>query len=213
MKVTSSFNNYLIIDDFFEIDEQKKIWLELDFLTKEEIMLSPEKSNSARDPSTNVPLKKNSVIFLDDIYQERKTSNILNSFEKLYSEEVNDIIDDLPNEFKYFKFVGHDRTFISYYEDSDYYKPHVDHAVLTCLYWCNKTPQSFEGGDLILGDDRTEIKYKNNRLVIFPSHKIHSVDPIKMTQNTNQYSGFGRYTITKFLFVTPKSNVFVPPKQ
>jgi hypothetical protein len=213
MKVTSSFNSYLIIDDFFTEDEIKNIWLELDFLTKKEIMLSPEQSNSARDPLTKIPLKKNNVIFLDDIYQKREISNILNNFEKIYSEEVADIIDDLPNEFRYFKFVGHDRTFISYYEDSDYYKPHIDHAILTCLYWCNKNPQSFEGGNLILGDERTEIKYQNNRLVIFPSHNIHSVDPIKMVQNTNQYSGFGRYVLTKFLFVTPKTQVIIPPKQ
>jgi Rps23 Pro-64 3,4-dihydroxylase Tpa1-like proline 4-hydroxylase len=204
MKVADSSGRHLIIDDFFTENEVKNVWLELDFLTRKEIMLSPENSNGARDPLTNVPLKKNNVIFLDNIYQDRKTSNILNIFEKIYSEEVTDIIDDLPNEFKYFKFIGHERTFISYYENNDYYKPHVDHAILTCLYWCNKTPQSFEGGDLILGDDRTEIKYKNNRLVIFPSHNTHSVDPIKMIQNTNQYSGFGRYTISKFLFVTPK---------
>ena len=34
------------------------------------------------------------------------------------------------------------------------------------MYWCNKDPQSFEGGNLILGGERTEIEYKNNRLVI-----------------------------------------------
>jgi hypothetical protein len=204
MKVISSSNNYLIIDDFYTDKEQIEIWKELDFLTKEDIMIPPEKSNSARDPETKIPLKKNNVIFLDTLYQQRETSNILNNFEKIYSEDVADIIDDLPNEFKYFRFVGHDRTFISYYENSDYYKPHVDQAILTCIYWCNKSPQSFEGGDLILGDEKTEIKYKNNRLVVFPSHKLHSVNPIKMTQNNTPFSGYGRYAITKFLFVTPK---------
>jgi hypothetical protein len=212
MKVTSSFNNYLVIDDFFDEGELKNIFLELDFLTREDIMIAPEYSNGARDPQTKTLLKKNNVIFLDDIYQKRETSNILNNFEKIYSEEVIDIIDDLPNEFKYFNFVGHDRTFISYYEDSDYYKPHIDHAILTCLYWCNKTPQLFEGGNLTLGDEKTEIKYKNNRLVIFPSHNLHSVDTIKMIQNNTPFSTFGRYCITKFLFVTPKPYVFAPPK-
>ena len=163
MKVTSSFNNYLVIDDFFDEGELKSIFLELDFLTREDIMVPPEYSNGARDPQTKTLLKKNNVIFLDDIYQKRETSNILNNFEKIYSEEVIDIIDDLPNEFKYFNFVGHDRTFISYYEDSDYYKPHIDHAILTCLYWCNKTPQLFEGGNLTLGDEKTEIKSKCDR--------------------------------------------------
>jgi hypothetical protein len=157
MKVTSSFNNYLIIDDFFNDNDLKNIWLELDFLTREEIMLPPEKSNGAVDPETKILLKKNNVIFLDTLYQQRETSNILNNFEKIYSEDVADIIDDLPNEFKYFKFVGHDRTFISYYEDSDYYKPHVDQAILSCIYWCNKSPQSFEGGDLILGDEKFKL--------------------------------------------------------
>jgi hypothetical protein len=212
MKVISSFNNYLVIDDFFNEEELKRIWLELDFLTREDMMVPPEYSNGARDPITRTLLKKNSVIFLDDIYQKRETSNILNNFEKIYSEEVSDIIDDLPNEFKYFRFIGHDRTFISYYENSDYYKTHVDHAILTCLYWCNKLPQSFEGGNLTLGDERTEIEYKNNRLVIFPSHSPHSVDPIKMIKNDTSFSTFGRYCITKFLFVTPKPYVFSPPK-
>jgi hypothetical protein len=212
MKVADSFNNYLVIDDFFSEGELKNIFLELDFLTREDVMIPPEHSNGARDPVTRTLLKKNNVIFLDDIYQKRETSNILNNFEKIYSEEIVDIADDLPNEFKYFKFVGHDRTFISYYENSDYYKPHVDHAILTCLYWCNKSPQSFEGGNLTLGDEMTEIEYKNNRLVIFPSHNLHSVDSIKMTQNDKPFSTFGRYCITKFLFVTPKPYVFVPSK-
>jgi Rps23 Pro-64 3,4-dihydroxylase Tpa1-like proline 4-hydroxylase len=205
MKVTSIFNNYLVIDDFLKDDELKNVWLELDFLTNKSIMLPPEKYNSARDKLTNVILKKNNVIFLDDIYQNRETSNILTNFKKLYSKEVVDIIEDLPNEFKYFKFVGHDRTFISYYEDSDYYKPHVDQAVLTCLYWCNKSPKLFEGGNLTIGDEQTQIEYKNNRLVIFPSYNIHSVDVIKMAEDNIPFSGWGRYTITKFLFVNPKS--------
>ena len=204
MKVTSIFNNYLVIDDFLKNDELKNVWLELDFLTNKSIMLPPEKYNSARDKLTNVILKKNNVIFLDDIYQNRETSNILTNFRKLYSKEVVDIIEDLPNEFKYFKFVGHDRTFISYYEDSDYYKPHVDQAVLTCLYWCNKSPKSFEGGNLTIGDEQTQIEYKNNRLIIFPSYNIHSVDAIKMGKENVPFSGLGRYTITKFLFVNPK---------
>jgi Rps23 Pro-64 3,4-dihydroxylase Tpa1-like proline 4-hydroxylase len=205
MKITSIFNNYLVIDDFLKDDELKNVWLELDFLTNKSIMLPPEKYNSARDKLTNVILKKNNVIFLDDIYQNRETSNILTNFKKLYSKEVVDIIEDLPNEFKYFKFVGHDRTFISYYEDSDYYKPHVDQAVLTCLYWCNKSPKSFEGGNLTIGDEQTQIEYKNNRLVIFPSYNIHSVNVIKMAEDNIPFSGYGRYTITKFLFVNPKS--------
>ena len=204
MKVTSSFNNYLVVDDFLKEDELKNVWLELDFLTNKSIMLPPEKSSSARDTLTNVILKKNSVIFLDDVYQNRETSHIFNVFQKLRGEELTDIIEDLPHEFKYFKYIGHDRTFISYYEDSDYYKPHVDQAVLTCLYWCNKSPKSFEGGNLTIGDEQTQIEYKNNRLVIFPSYNIHSVDVIKMGKENVPFSGLGRYTITKFLFVNPK---------
>ena len=74
MKVTSSFNNHLVIDDFFSEEELKNIFLELDFLTREDMMVPPEYSNGARDPITRTLLKKNSVIFLDDVYQQRKTS-------------------------------------------------------------------------------------------------------------------------------------------
>jgi hypothetical protein len=62
MKVTSSFNNYLVIDDFFDEGELKNIFLELDFLTREDIMISPEYSNGARDPQTKTILKKNNVL-------------------------------------------------------------------------------------------------------------------------------------------------------
>ena len=45
---------------FFE-GELKNIFLELDFLTREDIMIAPEYSNGARDPQTKTLLKKNNV--------------------------------------------------------------------------------------------------------------------------------------------------------
>jgi Rps23 Pro-64 3,4-dihydroxylase Tpa1-like proline 4-hydroxylase len=102
---------------------------------------------------------------------------------------------------KYIHHTNYDATLISYYEEKDYYKAHTDSSILTYLYWCHKEPKKFEGGDLTLPELDADITYKNNRLVVFPSWRLHEVTPIKMIEEVHPYSGYGRYCITNFAYI------------
>ena len=201
MKVTSESNDFLVIDDFYTEDEQINIWKELDFLTYDRKLMPPEETGTAHDQTTGEALKKNSALFLDALYARREFSNILTLNRKLFSKEVTDNFDGMDNCFKYIYHTNGDASLISYYEEKDYYKAHTDSSILTYLYWCHKEPKKFEGGDLILPELDEGITYKNNRLVIFPSWRLHEVTPIKMIEEVEPYSGYGRYCITNFVYI------------
>lgn len=200
MKVSSDSKDFLVIDDFYTDEEQVEIWKELDFLTYDRKLFPPEDSGAAHDSETGEVLKKNSALFLDSIYAKREFSNIMVVNRKLFSDEVKSNFVGMDNCFRYIQNSNFDATLVSYYEQSDYYKPHTDSAMLTYLYWCHKEPKAFSGGDLVLPELDEGIQYKNNRLVIFPSWRLHEVTPIKMNDDDYEpYSGNGRYCITNFL--------------
>jgi len=201
MKITGDSKDFLVIDDFYTDDEQVQIWKELDFLTYDRKLMPPEETGTAHDLDTGEALKQNSALFLDGIYARRDLSNILTLNRKLFSEEVISHFDGMDNCFKYIHHTNYDATLISYYEEKDYYKAHTDTSILTYLYWCHKEPKKFEGGDLILPELQEGIQYKNNRLVIFPSWRLHEVTPIKMIEEVEPYSGYGRYCITNFIYI------------
>jgi Rps23 Pro-64 3,4-dihydroxylase Tpa1-like proline 4-hydroxylase len=199
MQITSNSKNYLVVDDFFNENELYSLWNELDTLQSKKVLQPPHQTASARSGDGDI-IKKNLGIFLDDYYENREESSILNIYDKYICTEIYERFSSMSPEFKYAFYVNFDRTLLNYYENDDYYKPHTDAAILTCLYWCYKEPKAFEGGDLTLHQINDVINIKNNRLIIFPSHQTHSVSPISM-EEVGQ--GKGRYCISKFLFVIP----------
>lgn len=199
MQITSNSKQYLIVDDFFNESELISLWKELDTLQSKDVLQPPNITAGAKDENGNI-IKKNSGIFLDDYYENREDSSILNMYDKYICTEVYEKFPTMSPEFKYAFYVNFDRTLLSYYENDDYYNPHTDSAILTCLYWCYKEPKVFEGGDLTLHQLGEVIPIKNNRLIIFPSHNVHSVSPVSMEEIGE---GKGRYSISKFLFVYP----------
>jgi Rps23 Pro-64 3,4-dihydroxylase Tpa1-like proline 4-hydroxylase len=199
MHITSNSKQYLIVDDFFNESELYHLWNELDTLQSKKVLQPPHQTAGAIGDGGDI-IKKNSGIFLDDYYENREDSSILNMYDKYICTDIYERFSTMSPEFKYAFYVNFDRTLLNYYENDDHYKPHTDAAILTCLYWCYKEPKAFEGGDLTLHQIGEVIGMKNNRLVIFPSHNVHSVSPVSMEEVGE---GKGRYCISKFLFVYP----------
>lgn len=199
MQITSNSKQYLIVDDFFNQSELLSLWEELDTIQSKNALQPPSETAGAKGDDGTI-IKKNSGIFLDDYYENREDSSILNMYDKFICPEIYERFSTMSPEFKYAFYVNFDRTLLNYYENSDYYKPHTDSAILTCLYWCYKEPKEFEGGDLELHDIGERISLKNNRLIIFPSTRVHAVTPLSMEAVGE---GKGRYSISKFLFVYP----------
>ena len=202
MKVSILDQNFpaIVIDNFYNKVEEDLIWNELNFLIDGNKLLRPEDTGSAMIEG-NIPKKANSGLFLDKIYVDRNISNILTVNRKLvrqWNKIIPSTIDcwwwkAICSEF--YNLIDIDTTLVSYYEQDDHYKTHVDQSILTSLTWFYKEPKGFDGGNLILGS--TEIEVKSNRMVIFPGLISHEVTPVKMKNNSNK--GMGRFCISQFL--------------
>lgn len=188
----------VLIDNLYNADQQIDIWQELEFISGKDKMKDPEDTGTATDANGNI-LKKNKAMPLDTIYADRSVSNILTENRILWDEKFMDNLMDHHLFFRYLRFSNMDSTLVSYYEDSDYYAPHRDDAILTAITWFYKEPKKFQGGDFTI-EDEVKIECKHNRCVLFPSMLQHSVDPIKLDTNLKNKK-YGRYAISQFITI------------
>lgn len=90
------------------------------------------------------------------------------------------------------------KVLFSAYGNTDWYGHHVDidlDCVTTAVLMLTlKEPQQFEGGAFLLGDQK--IKFKNNRLIVFPSCRMHGVEPVKLQEDIYENR---RFTIQYFI--------------
>ena len=191
---------YIVVDDYYDEEELRLIWEELDFLSyPHKLKRATKSSGGARDPKTDELLKKNFHRYIDRIYCEREMSNILTVNRKLFDDYAK-ILRHHPHWFFQNVEFNKDYTQIGYYEDNDGYGEHHDNSLVTALTWLYKEPKQFTGGDLFLGSEKIKIDCVNNRTLIFPSMINHSVNEIHMNQK-NHGRGQGRYVITQFCIV------------
>jgi len=189
---------FLEIKDLYNDKELKLIWQELEFLNCLNKLQPPEKTGTAVDEKTNVPLKNNSGLFLDNIYSKRSISNILTINRKLFSSEILDAFSELSFGYQNIKKTNVDTTLISYYDNGGYYKSHEDNAMYTAVTWFYKEPKAFTGGDLYFTDYNIQVEIENNMTVIFPSFVKHAVDNIVLKDK--DLIGYGRYSMVQFVY-------------
>jgi Rps23 Pro-64 3,4-dihydroxylase Tpa1-like proline 4-hydroxylase len=181
---------HLIIEDFYNQDELKLIWRELDFLT------SPNKLMPA---NLNGSTEANHLsIILDQAYANRSISDILTVNRKVFSKEILDAFVSLNPLLAHINLINSDSTKIKYYENYNGYKKHQDSARFTALTYFYKEPKAFEGGDLYFNDFDYTIKLNNNMLVLFVGALWHESLPVSLKQN-GYITGNGKYTMTQFL--------------
>jgi len=191
---------FVLIQNLYTEEEISQIMAELDYLqTRKNLWVGPEKSGSAKDKDTEELLKNNSCIWLNHVYKNNDASAILTSNMKLYSSGLAKQLAESHYIFEYLIHNSEFTTLLSYYEDSNRYKPHRDQSVLTTLTWFYKEPKKFEGGDFILNSEAT-IDCVNNLMLIIPSTVMHEVTPVVLPSEY-QNQGFGRYTVTTFVTV------------
>ena len=179
----------VLIENVYTEEEQYKILNELKFLFPK--MLGNEKGNTA---VTNGKILAEKVsIWLDDVYVDRNTSDILTVNRKTY--EILGLID-------HWFFVDdtvplRDSSLVSYYEEHDYYKAHSDRCYITAISWINKSPKNFTGGDVYFPELELEVKYQNNTMLIFPGWIKHSVSKIRIIDKDIDMGG--RFAISQFI--------------
>lgn len=190
---------FMEIRNLYNEDELKLIWQELEFLNCLDKLEPPEKTGSAKDAETEILLKRNTGLFLDEIYYKRNISNILTLNSKLFSKEILTPFSEISFGYETIKKTNCDRTLISYYENGGYYKPHEDKSIFTAVTWFFKEPKAFTGGDFYFTDYNIKVEIENNMSVLFPSFVKHAVDKI-ILPNQNLV-GYGRYSMTQFCYL------------
>ena len=183
---------YFIAEDYFDETQINDMLTELRFLTPK--MVYENGKNMVEGH------KKNVQIGIDDMYQNRDTSNIIQTLDTIYQDkELIQTLKDMSWFYEIWNYTNLDNTFVAYYENSDYYKGHRDIAVISMMYWIWEEPKSFTGGDIHLTDYDIEIPLKRNQLLIIPSSIKHAVNKIQMNDDIKKLSGMGRYCIARFL--------------
>ena len=184
---------YIIIDDYYDVEELESIWEELRFLCH------PNKLGKETAPAidgNNKSLKSNNGVFLESIYKESHHSNILNSLRKI-CDVYEDVFRSHPSWFFDYPSLTSRGSLLSYYEDGGYYMSHYDVSAITMCAWFYEEPRKFSGGELSFSDYNITCELKNNRVVFFPSQIYHEVAPIKM-KHSNMGKKFGRFCVTTF---------------
>jgi len=187
-----------VIDDFYDKEAEKKIWNEILFLSSGDKMHDPGDTGTAFDldeHGNQIWAKKNKGLFLDEIYLDRNISDILRENRKIFDPEIHNHLIDYNPIFRHLTNVNKDCTLLSYYEDSDYYNPHVDDAAVTIISWFFKHPKQFTGGSLVF-ENKLDIECVYNRTVIFPSILKHAVTPVSIDEQYKN-KNYGRYTLTQ----------------
>lgn len=195
--------NAVVIDNFYTEEQLKEIMLELKWLTKPSILRNQDTLSSAKDLNSGKILTSKKGIFLEQVFKNFEHSalmkhprdNITNDFVKNKLLEFNTL----------FRILYHCDTsthLLSYYENSDYYKPHNDITVFTILNYFFVEPKKFEGGNIKLfssnSDKTADIELRNNRVIIIAGCTAHEVTKITSELN-NSLSGDGRYCNAIFL--------------
>ena len=186
---------FVVIDNFFKNSEKKQILHELEFIRPH--LNGPGTTGGAENPDGSTK-KYNNSLWCHDFFAAPQISAIYNLTRQYYEP---DLLSQISAGFwpaQYFNIFPNfvrQNIQVLYYEQNNNYDTHVDKAFVTCLYWTHKTPKKFEGGDIIL-DGETNVKCKDNRLLIFPSITKHKVTPVNMI---NKGNGYGRYCISNFV--------------
>ena len=189
---------YLLKRDVFSDEELHLIFDELQFLNNSYLMQPPE--NTAAAAIDGHIIKKNKGVFLRNVYCREDASSII----RLLKDKLEQYVIEYSNvHITNLNAAGTNELWflVSYYENADYYKPHEDATFATALFWFNKEPQKFTGGDLTFNNTNEVVDYKNNSMIIFPGWARHSVSPVLFDGGGDRE---GRYCVTVGMHIVPK---------
>jgi Rps23 Pro-64 3,4-dihydroxylase Tpa1-like proline 4-hydroxylase len=134
----------------------------------------------------NESLAKRNSIFLHEIFTNPISSVIF--AEEMFI-EFN----------KIFKLKDTDSYFLyNVYKNSDYYKPHTDDSLYTCIYYTINEKVKFQGGCLKFNEHNYSFKPISNSLIIFPGKVSHEVTTLK-ADNHDDKDKILRTSITMFV--------------
>jgi len=197
-------SNYgiVVVENTYDDIEQQRIWEDIEIIKEKNLMKSPKDTGGAKNYFTGNYIKNNYGTYLNSLHNTGVIKNILPLSEKIFSHPaIIEAVISLGPIYELYKLINNSGNLISYYENSDFYEPHIDQSVFTVLTWWYQKPKSWDGGILKFTDKNLEVEPLYNRSIIFPSCFRHEVSPVVMQNDSKS----GRYTISHFGFITPKT--------
>ena len=205
---------YVIFDNWFTEEEEKKIWSEINFYTASlpnEIKNDTDVAQIPNDEEKMISAVKGlrwyPIMHFDkNNLVEFPISSIISTTNKTLGKSFRDVMIEGCNPYgrqwkdnTFFPSAKTAGIIVTYYGENDEYLPHHDSACWTQLVWMVKDEEAMElgSGDLEFPEINHIVPLKNNRCVFFPSCYIHTSRPIKFKKQ-NPVIGDGKYTITTF---------------
>ena len=185
---------HLIIKNFYNENELKLIWEELNFYTK------PGKFLDAKYFGGVVGKTNSHALALDSVYREeyRNLSNILTVNRKLFDTELLKTFSDIDDCCSIALTSNWDITKVRYYHDNEYYEPHIDNDFQFLAFsYFYKEPKKFDGGEIYFPKYNYEYECDNNSMIILPGWVKHGVKKVSINDSA-YYDGYGRYCISNF---------------
>tara|TARA_B100000427_G_C15391647_1_gene543591 strand:- start:43 stop:663 length:621 start_codon:yes stop_codon:yes gene_type:complete len=186
---------HLIIKNFYNENELKLIWEELNFYTK------PGKFLEANNFGGVTEKTNSHALCLDHVYDKeiyRSLSNILTVNRKLFDINLLQTFADIDDCCSIVRTSNNDITKVRYYHNEEYYAPHIDsiYQFLAFSYFY-KEPKKFEGGEVYFPKYNYEYSCDNNSIIILPGWVEHGVKKVSIN-DSDYYDGYGRYCISSF---------------
>tara|TARA_Y100000385_G_C13084112_1_gene635513 strand:+ start:1927 stop:2595 length:669 start_codon:yes stop_codon:yes gene_type:complete len=192
---------HIIFKNFYNDEELKLIWEELNFYTK------PGKLLNAENYGGVVGYTNAKALMLDSIYIDhtesgganyRTLSNILKVNRKIFDSSVTGAFASIHDSCCLATKSNRDTTKVRYYHDGEYYDPHTDKTMMFLAFsYFYKEPKKFSGGELYFPKYDYEISCENNSLIMFPGWVEHGVKKVSI-EDSDYFDGYGRYSITSF---------------
>lgn len=191
---------HAIIEDFYNEEELKLLWKELDYLTSpNKMILSGDELGTAKDNFTQVTKSSSYGIMLHEYFSQKTYSDILVVTDKIFNLNLLNQIASLHPLMGHVSRLNDSTTKLKYYEDAEEYKAHIDTSRFTMLNYFFKEPKKFTGGDLYFKDFDYTIEIKNNMVVFFCGAINHASTKLISNDFYDKFSGYGKYCVTKFL--------------
>jgi len=183
---------HMIVKNFYNKEELELIWEELNFYTK------PNKLLEAKDFGGVVDRTNSKAIVLDQLYNNRKISNILTLTRKIFDSGIIDAFSGIHDCCSIAKLSNWDVNKVRYYHNGEYYEPHTDKSMqFLAFYYINKEPKKYTGGEVFFPKYDYEYECDSNSIIVFPGWVEHGVKKVSI-EDSDYYDGYGRYAITTF---------------
>lgn len=187
---------YCYIDNFFTFHECIDIVTELSEL-KEKLVDGALMGGASDEQGRSK--KHNLALFLDDFYDDREESVILEILSrKVFCRNLMSTLKEYHWYFRHLEASEYDATQVCYYDDEQSYESHQDSSLVTFLAWFHTSgSKRFHGGDMVL-ENESFVRYQHNRVMFIPGIMNHEVTPIILPEEFKG-QGFGRWSISKFI--------------